>query len=70
MPYPFTPDPRPLEPPSYWADDPEPVPHWHFASSDGHEDYALSPAEFDQTEALYVSTGVPFTVTTHYALPD
>lgn len=69
MPYPCTPDPRPLDPPSYWADDrdPEPVPYWHFIGALGSEDYAQSEAERDHIASLFVSSGEPFTLHELYA---
>jgi hypothetical protein len=33
-------DPRPLEPPSYWEDEPPPEPkHWHLTLPDGTEEW-------------------------------
>ena len=57
-------DPRPLEPPLDWGNDPEPdlAPYWHLIATDGHEDYALSPTEVDDLTAAYLAAGVPFTI--------
>lgn len=71
MPYPFTPDPRPLDPPSYWEPEstPERVIAWRFMGADGSDDCALTDDDYDTIENLYINSGIPYQVVTEYIDP-
>lgn len=57
---------RPLEPPRWWYEEPEPeqVTWWHFAQAgpDPYEDCVNTEAQAQELLAEYIAMGTPFTV--------